>query len=494
MPFVNGQFVAQPDEFDYRTPFARGQARSIYARGDADEAARVLMPHDPQAANVYAQEGERRALRSAAQAYAGENYDEAARIFGERGNIQGVQAARGARNNQRFSRELQTANRYRGELRRIQSMPAEAQQSAYEDMLSRAEAETDNPDGKAFLSNLRQQIPQWSPEAFDTLDNILLRTAQAYQTDSPKAFIETWAEQQKMRARQRRTLTPAEVAAENLRPGTVAQINPETNEIDVVQAPPAPREGGSGDIASNPERIRLEREFAKDWKNVSTDFQGIKDQMGRIETMASRQDSAGDLALVVSFTKMLDPGSVAREGEVALTQSAASAAAQAQNWLPRLQRGNTLLPKEVRAQLLSASREMFGVYNNAYHRLAQDYQTTAAQYGYAADRVMMGYRPQDALPVPGRGMPEHGGRYQMANGTVGVYDRETNKFYAENDPRAPRRPNQLGPAQPESPPSSAVVRSFSTLPPASQFAGKTVRNPSTGERMRSDGQRWVKVE
>jgi hypothetical protein len=241
-----------------------------------------------------------------------------------------------------------------------------------------------------------------------------------------------------------------------LRPGTVAQRDPTTGEIKVVQAPRefAPGSGGAGggDISADPERIRLEREFAKDWKNVSTDFQGIKDQMGRIETMAARSDSAGDLALVVSFTKMLDPGSVAREGEVALTQSAASAAAQAQNYLPRLQEGNTLLPPQVRAQLLSAAREMFGVYNNAYRRLAGDYQATAQQYGYAPERVMMGYRESDAQPVPGRGMPEHGGRYQMANGTVGIYDRETNKFYAEGDPRAPGRPNQLGPTRGAEPP------------------------------------------
>jgi hypothetical protein len=145
--------------------------------------------------------------------------------------------------------------------------------------------------------------------------------------------------------------------------------------------------------------------------------------MGRIETMANRKDSVGDLALVVSFTKMLDPGSVAREGEVALTQSAAGILPTAQNMARTWVEGKTLLPPNVRAQLLSAAREMYGVYDGSYKRLAGDYQRTAQEYGYSSDRVMMGYQDDGLTPVPPRARDLVVGRaYRMATGKPGIWD------------------------------------------------------------------------
>lgn len=186
----------------------------------------------------------------------------------------------------------------------------------------------------------------------------------------------------------------------------------------------------------DPDNIKLEREFAKDWKGVQSNYQDIDSQYERMQQMAARGDSAGDLALVVSFTKMLDPGSVAREGEVALTQSAASFLAQAQNWLPRLEKGNTLLPPEVRKDLLDAAREMHGVYSKAYQNIANDYARTASDYGFGKDRVMMGYRePPPRQPTATENLMD----------TLGKVGR------AAFDGLMPDRPKMPSPAQPARP-------------------------------------------
>ena len=124
---------------------------------------------------------------------------------------------------------------------------------------------------------------------------------------------------------------------------------------------------------------------------IQKDFQDISSQYKRIETLSKRKDSAGDLGLVVSFTKMLDPGSVARESEVEMTQSAAGALQQAAMWGPRLADGKTLLPDGVRKMFVDAANDMFGVYEGAYNNLAQDMQTRATQYGLSPDRIMLGY-------------------------------------------------------------------------------------------------------
>ena len=160
--------------------------------------------------------------------------------------------------------------------------------------------------------------------------------------------------------------------------------------------------GGNGDGMSNTD-IRSEMQFSDRWRGVYNNFSEIRDSYQRVQSMGNLGNAAGDLALVVSFTKMLDPGSVAREGEVALTQSAASALAQAQNFLPRLSQGNTLLPAAVRQQLIGAAREMYGNYERTYNNLATQYRGTAQAYGFDPNRVMMGYQQPGAAPAGGGG-------------------------------------------------------------------------------------------
>lgn len=138
-------------------------------------------------------------------------------------------------------------------------------------------------------------------------------------------------------------------------------------------------------------QINIEDRLSQRWTPIYNNFAEIRDSFQRIQTASNQRNAAGDLALVVAFTKLLDPGSVAREGEVALTQSAASALAQAQNYLPRLTQGNTLLPPQVRQQLVQVAQEMFGNYQGAYQRLAQQTEQRATAYGADPGRVMMGY-------------------------------------------------------------------------------------------------------
>jgi len=119
-------------------------------------------------------------------------------------------------------------------------------------------------------------------------------------------------------------------------------------------------------------------------------YRDIQQSLGTIETMASRGDAQGDLALVVAFTKLLDPGSVAREGEVSLTQSSASTVQQATNWLNQLQRGNTILPQDVRAAFLSASQELAGQYRQSFDARRSEYGAIAEDYGLDANRITIG--------------------------------------------------------------------------------------------------------
>lgn len=262
-----------------------------------------------------------------------------------------------------------------------------------------------------------QQIPESAMSDAELDAALALRMGEAGMVEQPMTAF-----QQESLAIEREKLKapghPVEWKTETAGDGSMYQVNPVTGETrplnikgkvegaggftlgekqvrydadgNVIARGPSPPPADPN-APPDPESIRLEREFAKDWKSVDNNFKDIDGQYKRMQTLATRQDAAGDLALIVSFTKMLDPGSVAREGEVKLTQSAASLVDQALIWADRLKKGNTLLPPDLRKAYLDAAGQMHGIYSDSYQRLAQNYQQTAQSYGFDPQRVMMGY-------------------------------------------------------------------------------------------------------
>ena len=181
----------------------------------------------------------------------------------------------------------------------------------------------------------------------------------------------------------------------------------------IARGPVSPKpEGPTNPSGLTDEQMKFELQLGKDWKPIQQDYNDITAQYQRITTLGADvgpdgqplepgQRAANDLALVVAFTKMLDPGSVAREGEVALTQQAASLIGQAETWLPKLQQGGTLLPENTRKALVAAASDMMPIYDRAYNSLAQGTRSRAQAYGLSPDRIMLGYEePQPDAPKP----------------------------------------------------------------------------------------------
>jgi len=79
---------------------------------------------------------------------------------------------------------------------------------------------------------------------------------------------------------------------------------------------------------------------------ASTEFKKIESAFGRIEASSAAPSAAGDLALIFNFMKMLDPGSVVREGEFATAQNAAGVPDRVVNTYNRLLSGERLAPKQ----------------------------------------------------------------------------------------------------------------------------------------------------
>lgn len=395
----NSYYIDTPD---IGQRFRQGMGRSYAQAGNYEGAIAV----DPDNAASYAgladrqtRNREREEQRSYARDYAGalsrNDYAGAESAAARYGDVEGVTGARTA---QSEASQQQREELYRGgsqmlaELEQIEASNGEG----YAALIERGrQALQQNPNMDPEMRRLIESAPAtFSPRFVGAVRAYATRLRDAALTPQQAATL------QQQRDNESREGWAIDAYGRPYRNnGGVIERRNEQGDIVQDSAPvPVPRDrvpapATYGPSGLNADQVRAEREYARDWRGVYDNFSSIRSEFGRIEQMASRRDSAGDLALVVSFTKMLDPGSVAREGEVALTQSAASLLAQAQTFLPRLQQGNTLLPDQVRAQLLSAAQQMYGVYSSAYNRLGQDYYTTAQDYGFDPSRVMRGYDP-----------------------------------------------------------------------------------------------------
>lgn len=91
---------------------------------------------------------------------------------------------------------------------------------------------------------------------------------------------------------------------------------------------------------------------------ASTEFDKIDSAFGRIQASVKDPSAAGDLALIFNFMKMLDPGSVVREGEFATAQNAAGVPERIRNTYQRLLTGERL-SKVQRTDFIKQSDNIF---------------------------------------------------------------------------------------------------------------------------------------
>jgi hypothetical protein len=439
---------------DIMGSFRRGAGRQRAGAGDYEGAMRA----DPDNAETYAGLADRQrrnqdrdmmqgAQRTYAQALAGGNYEDAATVAGKMGDAEGVTGARAAQQEVTEQQRLELwrgANQGLSELEQI----AAANGEGYDAFIARGrQALQRNPDMDPELRRLIESAPPaFNPSYVNGFRTYARTLRDQLLTPQQQAEMDLRRENQQNEGWD----LDAYGRPYQMRGGIVRRRDEQGNVVvDTTPVPvprdrvPGPRTYGTAGLTD--EQIGNEQAFADDWRSVYNNWAEISTEAGRLEAAYNQNTSAGDLALVVGFTKMLDPGSVAREGEVALTQSAASVLDQVRNLPTQWQQGRTRLPPAVRENLIAAARAMMPVYRDAYERIASDYRYTAEQYGYDPARVMMGYRPQGGGGGggggAGGGLPPaaervDGESYQWTDSRgqqrSGVWDEQTQTFESDN--------------------------------------------------------------
>ncbi|MGI9490506.1 MAG: hypothetical protein ACR2RF_32355 [Geminicoccaceae bacterium] len=130
----------------------------------------------------------------------------------------------------------------------------------------------------------------------------------------------------------------------------------------------------------------------KEFSGQSKDYKLVRDAFRKIQNAATGTPSAGgDMSLIFSYMKMLDPGSTVREGEFATAQNTAGVPTQVRNMYNRAKTGEMLAPEQ-RADFLNQSEKIYGAQAQAQNLLEQQYRGLAGRAGYDPENVVLDYQ------------------------------------------------------------------------------------------------------
>ena len=93
-------------------------------------------------------------------------------------------------------------------------------------------------------------------------------------------------------------------------------------------------------------RFTYEEKLRKEYQNRTKNYEAAVDAFNKIEISAKDNTGAGDVALITSFMKMLDPGSVVRETEFATAQNTAGLYTALESALKKAETGEFLTTQQ----------------------------------------------------------------------------------------------------------------------------------------------------
>ena len=162
--------------------------------------------------------------------------------------------------------------------------------------------------------------------------------------------------------------------------------------------------------------FQRENALRDEWlKNgTTTRSQQIKEAHDRL--VSAPNTPAGDMSLIYSLNKIMDPGSTVREGEFANAQATTSAMGQLQSFYRKAMTGQRLTPEQRRdfmntaSQLLAAQRGNQNTFDRTYSGLAEGY---GIKPGIVVQKIFEDPQTGEKKPVPvsaQTGQPVAGGQ------------------------------------------------------------------------------------
>lgn len=145
------------------------------------------------------------------------------------------------------------------------------------------------------------------------------------------------------------------------------------------------------------------------WQSVNSGFRNIM-------SFYENPSAVSDYALAVAFAKVLDPGSVAREGEVAAVQSAGARIPALAQALRNAITGEGSLTPEVRQQIAERARDIYAQQAADVTALINNYTQRAQGMNIPPDFIYFGEMPGEIPDVTPQALPEIPSGFTRENG------------------------------------------------------------------------------
>jgi hypothetical protein len=164
-------------------------------------------------------------------------------------------------------------------------------------------------------------------------------------------------------------------------PGTPATAN-SPKDLTLLEGFTLPGEVKKEDL------FKQETTLRKDFVAQSGEFIKSRDSLGRVRAAADDPSAAGDLALIFNFMKVLDPGSVVREGEFATAQNAAGVPTRIVNVYNRVLRGERLSDTQ-RKDFTGRAEKLFKPIEKTHERREKQFRGLAKRNKLDPENIVL---------------------------------------------------------------------------------------------------------
>lgn len=160
------------------------------------------------------------------------------------------------------------------------------------------------------------------------------------------------------------------------------------------------QEAADSEASGEPPKLTDIAGLRKEFTKLAGPFIKIRDSFEKVKLGAANASAAGDVGMIFNFMKMLDPGSVVREGEFATAASAAGMSERIIGIARRVDSGERLTPNQ-RQDFLNVAEGIFVGQQQAQRRLEDEFARIATAQNMPVNEVIIDFNPVQQ-PQPAR--------------------------------------------------------------------------------------------